>query len=151
MVNLMVRMFTFTPSKMKLFEVSITNYGGIITHLKTPDKNGKLEDVVLGYDDLESYVKNNPYFGCLVGRFGNRINKGKFSLSGASYTLACNENNTHHLHGGIKGFDKVLWNARDYSDDAGEHSQLTYLSPDGEEGYPGNLSVKIIYTLKVIV
>lgn len=134
--------------KNETLEISITNYGGIITHLKAPDKNGNMEDIVLGYDDLDSYVKNNPYFGCLVGRFGNRINKGKFSLNGVEYTLACNENNTHHLHGGLKGFDKVLWQANDYVDEAGVHLELTYLSPDGEEGYPGNLSVKVIYTLK---
>lgn len=134
--------------KNESLELSITNYGGIITHLKAPDKNGNLEDVVLGYDDLESYVKNNPYFGCLVGRYGNRINRGKFSLNGVAYTLACNENNIHHLHGGVKGFDKVLWQPKDYSDAAGDHLELTYLSPDGEEGYPGNVSVKVVYTLK---
>ena len=115
--------------KNEALELSITNYGGIITHLKAPDKNGKMEDVVLGYDDLESYIKNNPYFGCLVGRFGNRINKGKFSLNGDDYTLACNENNTHHLHGGVKGFDKVLWNARDYSDAAGDTPQAKLFKP----------------------
>jgi aldose 1-epimerase len=134
--------------KNEALEISITPYGGIITHLKAPDKNGKLEDVVLGYNDLNSYVKNNPYFGCLVGRFGNRINQGKFKLNSVEYRLACNENNTHHLHGGLKGFDKVLWSVKDYVDDAGAHLELSYLSPDGEEGYPGNLSVKVIYTLK---
>ena len=124
--------------KNETLEVQITNYGGIITHLKTPDRKGDLGDVVLGYDDLESYVKNNPYFGCLVGRFGNRIKMGKFKLADVEYTLACNENNVHHLHGGLKGFDKVLWNAREFVDEAGAHLELTYLSPDGEEGYPGN-------------
>ncbi len=126
--------------------VKITNYGGIVTSLLVPDKNGNLEDVVLGYDNLEGYLKNNPYFGCIIGRYGNRIARGKFTLNGTSYTLATN-NEPNHLHGGVKGFDKVVWAAKEVKGEATVGLELTYLSKDGEEGYPGNLSVKVSYTL----
>lgn len=126
--------------------VKIINYGGIVTNLIVPDKNGKLADVVLGYDSLQGYLDETPYFGAIVGRYGNRIAKGKFTLDGKTYQLATN-NGPNHLHGGNKGFDKVVWNSDDfvYPDSAGVI--LTYLSKDGEEGYPGNLQVKVIYTL----
>lgn len=124
-------------------EVHVINYGAIITHLKTPDKNGNLEDIVLGYDSLAGYLKESPYFGAIVGRFGNRIANGKFTLDGQEYTLAQN-NNGQHLHGGIKGFDKVFWNIKPVS---GQKMELTYRSADGEEGYPGNLDVTVIYNL----
>jgi aldose 1-epimerase len=127
-------------------EVKITNYGGIVVSISVPDKNGKFYDVVLGYDTLEEYTRDNPYFGCIVGRYANRIAKGAFMLNGVEYTLAQN-NNDNHLHGGIKGFDKVVWNAEIVRRDEEVGVKLTYLSVDGEEGYPGNLNVTVIYTL----
>jgi aldose 1-epimerase len=127
-------------------EAKITDYGGIVVSLMVPDRNGKLGDVVLGYNNLDGYLKKNPYFGCIIGRYGNRIGKGKFILNGMEYTLAQN-NGENHLHGGIKGFDKVVWNAKEVKNDAGVGLELTYLSKDGEEGYPGNLSVIVTYTL----
>src|SRR5919201_240632 len=127
-------------------EAKITNYGGIVVSLMVPDRHGKLGDVVLGYDNLEGYLQKNPYFGCIIGRYGNRIAKGKFTLQGIEYTLAQN-NDENHLHGGIKGFDKVVWNAKEVKNDAGVGVELAYLSQDGEEGYPGNLSVTVTYTL----
>jgi len=127
-------------------EAKITNYGGIVTSLKVPDRNGKLDDVVLGFDNLDAYLKRNPYFGAIIGRYGNRIAKGHFTLNGVEYKLAVN-NGENHLHGGIKGFDKIVWNARVLKVPNAAALELTYLSKDGEEGYPGNLSVKVIYTL----
>jgi len=127
-------------------EVKITNYGGIITVLKVPDRNGKIDDVVLGFDNLDTYLKGHPYFGALIGRYGNRIAKGRFTLNGVEYKLAVN-NGENHLHGGIKGFDKVVWTAKPLKTAAGAALELSYLSKDGEEGYPGNLRVRVIYTL----
>src|SRR6266478_9326028 len=127
-------------------EAKITNYGGIVTSLKVPDRNGKLDDVVLGFDNLDAYLKGHPYFGAIIGRYGNRIAKGRFTLHGVEYKLAVN-NGENHLHGGIKGFDKVVWNAKPRTVANGAARELTYLSKDGEEGYPGNLSVKVVYTL----
>ncbi|MEJ7644403.1 MAG: aldose epimerase family protein [Chryseolinea sp.] len=127
-------------------EAKITNYGGIITALKTPDKNGTFEDVVLGYDSLSGYLKAPSFFGALVGRYGNRIANGKFKLDGTTYSLAIN-NGKNHLHGGIKGFDKVVWNAAPSSTQDSATLKLTYFSRDMEEGYPGNLKVTVIYTL----
>jgi aldose 1-epimerase len=126
-------------------EVRITTYGGIVVSLKVPDREGRIGDVVLGYDTLAEYVEVNPYFGCLVGRYGNRIARGKFTLDGTEYTLAVN-NGPNHLHGGIKGFDKVVWEARSYETQQGPTLELSYVSRDGEEGYPGNLNVTAIYT-----
>ena len=127
-------------------EVKITNDGGIVTSLKVPDRNGKLDDIVLGFDNLDAYLKGHPYFGAIIGRYGNRIAKGRFTLHGVEYKLAVN-NGENHLHGGIKGFDKVVWNAKPRKLANGAALELTYLSKDGEEGYPGNLSVKVVYTL----
>jgi aldose 1-epimerase len=127
-------------------EIKITNYGGIITSVKLPDKNGKLDDVALGYNNLEDYIKNNPYFGCIVGRYGNRIGNAEFTLDGHKYTLAKN-NGENNLHGGIKGFDKVLWNAEPVTGKDFQALKLTYLSRDREEGFPGNLYVTVTYTL----
>ena len=128
-------------------EATITNYGGIVVSLKVPDRNGKFDDVVLGFSDLESYTKPGPYFGALIGRYGNRIAKGRFTLNGVEYKLATN-NGENHLHGGIKGFDKVVWTGRaEMKNKAGSSVHLTYLSKDGEEGYPGNLRVTVVYTL----
>ena len=127
-------------------EAKITNYGGIVVSLTIPDRNGAFGDVVLGYDSLSSYVANNPFFGCLVGRYGNRIAKGKFKLDGVEYKLAIN-NGPNHLHGGLKGFDKAVWNAEPVTEKEGAAVKLSYLSKDGEEGYPGNLAVTVVYTL----
>src|SRR3989441_5419349 len=127
-------------------EARIINYGGIVTSLKVPDRNGKLDDVVLGFDNLDDYLKGRTYLGAIIGRYGNRIAKGRFTLNGVEYKLAVN-NGENHLHGGLKGFDKVVWQARVLKMPNGAALELTYLSRDGEEGYPGNLSVKVIYTL----
>lgn len=124
----------------------ITNYGGIVVTLNVPDRSGRLDDVVLGFDNLEAYLKVHPFFGALVGRYGNRIANGKFSLHGVEYTLAQNDG-PNSLHGGLKGFDKVFWDAKPLDTPNGPALELTYLSQDGEEGYPGNLLVKVIYTL----
>jgi aldose 1-epimerase len=126
--------------------VKITNYGGIITHLTAADKNGKWEDVVLGFDSLSTYLNGHPFFGALVGRYGNRIAKGKFTLDGQEYNLAIN-NGPNALHGGLKGFDKKLWNATEIKQDSIVGLELTYVSADGEEGFPGKLNVKVTYTL----
>ncbi len=136
----------FTLANDNGVEMKVINYGGIITELKVPDKNGNFEDVVLGFDSLEGYVKSSPYFGALVGRYGNRIAKGKFTLDGQEYSLAQN-NMGNHLHGGIKGFDKVVWKAEPTETEEGPQLKLSYLSPDMEEGYPGNLQVEVTYTL----
>jgi aldose 1-epimerase len=127
-------------------EVKITNYGGIVTSLKTPDRNGKLDDVVLGFSNLEDYLKATAYFGAIIGRYANRIAGGRFTLDGVDYRLATN-NGPNHLHGGVKGFDKVVWQARPLNAKGGDGLVLTYLSRDGEEGYPGNLSTRVIYRL----
>ena len=126
--------------------VRVINYGGIITSILAPDREGKLTDIVLGYDSLSQYVANNPYFGALIGRYGNRIARGKFKLDGKEYTLATN-NGQNHLHGGSKGFDKVVWNIADVSSVNGPALKLTYKSADMEEGYPGSLDVSVTYTL----
>ncbi|HWV30403.1 MAG TPA: aldose epimerase family protein [Dyadobacter sp.] len=126
--------------------VNITNYGGIITKLTAPDKNGQWADVVLGFDSLAPYLSGHPFFGALVGRYGNRIAKGKFKLNGQEYSLAIN-NGPNALHGGTKGFDKVIWKATEIKQDSVVGLQLEYTSKDMEEGYPGNLTVKVVYTL----
>ncbi|HXR99500.1 MAG TPA: aldose epimerase family protein, partial [Pyrinomonadaceae bacterium] len=111
-----------------------------------PDRNGKFDDVALGFKDLDSYLKPGPYFGALIGRYGNRIAKGRFTLNGVEYKLAVN-NGENHLHGGIKGFDKVVWTGKEMKTRSGPALSLSYLSKDGEEGYPGNLTVTVVYTL----
>ncbi len=129
-------------------EVKVTNYGAIITSILTKDRHGNVADVVLGYNRVEDYINavDKPYFGAVVGRCGNRIAKGKFMLDGATYTLATN-NNANHLHGGVIGFDSVVWEAKPISGAGYQGLALTYLSQDGEEGYPGNLNVKVTYRL----
>src|SRR5207253_2427083 len=112
-------------------EAKIMTYGGVVTSLKVPDKQGKLADVVLGYETLDGYLKKGSYFGALVGRYGNRIAKGRFTLNGVEYKLAQN-NGENHLHGGIKGFDKVVWKAKEVKSRDGVGVELTYLSKDGE-------------------
>ncbi|WP_224995360.1 aldose epimerase family protein [Cesiribacter sp. SM1] len=128
-------------------EVKITNYGGIITSLRVADKNDSLEDVVLGFDNLEGYLQEGvPYFGAIVGRYGNRIANAQFVLDGQTYKLAANDG-PNHLHGGVRGFDKVLWQAESFEGEEGVGVKLRHLSKDGEEGYPGNLTVDVTYTL----
>lgn len=135
----------YTLTNANGMEVGILNYGGTVTKILTKDNKGIMGDVLLGYDSLAGYLQTgNPYFGCLIGRYGNRIAKGKFSLGGKEYSLATN-NNGQSLHGGIKGFDKVMWTAEKQAGDSS--LKLIYLSKDGEEGYPGNLTVEVIYTL----
>jgi aldose 1-epimerase len=129
-------------------EAKITNYGGIVTQLHVPDRNGQLGDVVLGYDKLSSYIKASPYFGCIAGRYANRIAKGRFSIEGTEYQLAVN-NGDNHLHGGKVGLDKRVWNAKEVRGIGRAGIELSYLSPDGEEGYPGNLDCKVTYWLSV--
>jgi aldose 1-epimerase len=130
--------------KNKQISAAITNYGARVVSLVVPDKNGTPTDVVLGYDNIQKYVHQpETYFGAVVGRYGNRIAKGKFRLDGKQYTLATN-NAPNHLHGGKKGFGAVVWTGKQLSDTSLE---LTYLSKDGEEGYPGNLRVTVVYTL----
>jgi len=127
-------------------EARILNYGGIVQSLRVPDKNGNFGDVVLGYDNLAGYLTNSPYFGALIGRYGNRIAKGQFTLDGVTYHLATN-NGPNALHGGIKGFDKVVWAAKLLQTPDSPALQLTYVSGDGEEGYPGILKIKAVYTV----
>ena len=124
----------------------ITNYGAIVVSLEVPDRNGKLDDITLGFDALKGYLEGHPYFGAIVGRYGNRIGKGRFTLDGVEYKLATN-NGPNHLHGGIKGFDKVVWEAEPVRDKGAVGVKLTYLSKNGEEGYPGNLKCTVVYTL----
>lgn len=129
-------------------EMTVLTYGGIIKTLKTPDKSGALDNIVLGFDDLDSYLTpgKSPYFGCLIGRYGNRIAKGKFTLDGNTYTLAIN-NDPNSLHGGNRGWDKVVWAADPFQHADGVGVVLTYTSKDGEEGYPGTVKAKVTYTL----
>jgi aldose 1-epimerase len=127
-------------------EAAVTNFGGDLVSLKVPDRQGKLGDIVLGYDSLDGYLSDKSFFGGTIGRYGNRIAQGKFTLDGATYTLARN-NGENHLHGGIIGFNKVVWQAKEVPSKEGPTLQLIYLSKDGEEGYPGNLSVQVTYTL----
>lgn len=136
----------YTLTNAKGMEAKITNFGGIVVSLRVPDRRGKLDDVVLGFDNLDAYLKGHPYFGTIIGRYGNRIGKGRFTLNGIEYKLAVN-NGENHLHGGLKGFDKVVWTARPLRTINGAALELKYLSKDGEEGYPGNLSVKVVYTI----
>ena len=128
-------------------EVSITNYGGAVVSIKVPDRNGKLADVVLGYDNVDGYVNDKSHFGGIIGRYGNRIAHAQFLLDGKTYTLAKN-NGENSLHGGVKGFDKALWAARILHGKDGQSLELSYVSKDGEEGFPGNLNVSVIYALK---
>ncbi len=140
-----VKLFTLNNNNNGM-TVRITNYGGIIQSLYAPDNNGKYEDIVLGYDDLESYLNETPYFGAIVGRYANRIANAKFILEGVEYILAKNDGN-NHLHGGIVGFDKVVWKAKTTQTENYVALELNYLSKDGEEGYPGNLDVTVNYIL----
>lgn len=139
--------YLYTLKNKHGMEAKIANYGGIVVSLLVPDKSGKFDDIVLGYDSLAQYITSNgPYFGALIGRYGNRIGKGKFTLNGKQYQLATN-NGPNHLHGGLKGFDKVFWEVDEAANADGRTLALKYTSKDGEEGYPGTLSVKVLYSL----
>jgi aldose 1-epimerase len=127
-------------------EIEITNFGGIVVSLKVPDRRGEMTDVILGYDDLVSYESDKWHFGAVIGRYANRIADGKFRLNGHEYTLARN-NGPNHLHGGVVGFEKVIWDAREDSATQNDRLILEYVSEDGEEGYPGKLAVRVEYSL----
>jgi len=138
-------LYAFTLKNSRGLTAVISNYGGTLLELWTPDKSGKSGDVILGYDSLSGYLqKSNPYFGAIVGRYANRIHHGSFTIDGKTYTLALNNGN-NTLHGGIKGFDKVIWTVDQVNDSS---LALSYSSRDGEEGFPGNLNVKVVYTVK---
>ncbi len=140
-----VRLYTLTNAHG--LKARIMTYGAIVVSLEVPDKSGKMGDIVLGYDNLDSYVKNSPYFGAIVGRYGNRIGKGRFTLDGVTYDKLAINNGENHLHGGIKGFDKVVWTDEPVRRSNAVGVKLAYLSKDGEEGYPGNLQATVTYTL----
>ena len=139
-----VDLYTLTNSQG--MEVRAMTYGGIIVSLRVPDKTGKFDDVVLGHDALDGYLVNPPYFGVIVGRYANRIGNATFTLDGVKYTLAKNDG-PNSLHGGVNGFNKQVWEAKTFKDATGVGVAFTYLSKDGEEGYPGNLKVKVSYVL----
>ncbi len=136
----------YTLTNANGMKVRIMTYGGIIVSLETPDRKGQLADITLGYETLADYIKDTPYFGALVGRYGNRIAKGKFTLDGTEYQLAVN-NDENHLHGGLKGFDKVVWDTEKVAGAGFTGLKMSYLSKDGEENYPGNLQCMVVYKL----
>jgi aldose 1-epimerase len=138
-----VDLYVLTNGKMT---AKVMTYGAILTELQVPDRNGKMGDVVLGFDNLASYLAGHPYFGAMTGRVANRVAKGQFTLDGKEYKLAVN-NGPNSLHGGLKAFDKKIWKAEDKSGPGGSAVKLTYTSPDGEEGYPGNLAVSVTYSV----
>ena len=142
--NTPVQIYTLTNTNGVV--ARITNYGAIVTELHVPDTNGAMADVVLGFESLEGYLGTPPYFGAIVGRVANRIGNAEFTLEGRRYALAPNDK-PHHLHGGRKGWDKVLWNARPLDTAEGPALELTYVSKDGEEGYPGTVRARTVYTL----
>ena len=137
---------SYTLTNVQGMKMEVLNYGGIIVSLTAPDREGHYEDVVLGFDSLQPYIQRNPFFGALVGRYGNRIAGGKFSLDGNEYALAQN-NGKNHLHGGTKGFDKVVWISQALETPEGPSLELAYTSAHMEEGYPGELSVRVTYLL----
>lgn len=141
---------SYTLKNGKGMEVEIIEFGAIVSRIKVPDKNGKTEDVVLGYDDLQGYITDPYYFGGTIGRVANRIGGATFSLDGKPYKLAANtlpDFGKNHLHGGVKGFNKVVWKGKSYSNNNEVGVMLEYHSQDGEEGYPGNLLCKVNYSL----
>lgn len=138
--------YMYTLSNTKGMQAQVISYGGILTSLTAPDRSGKYADVVLGLHDLASYQREGGYYGAIIGRYGNRIGGAQFTLEGKTYSLPKN-NGDNALHGGLKGFDKRVWNAREVSDPTGKTLELTYVSKDGEEGYPGTLSARVSYTV----
>src|SRR4029434_3734250 len=127
-------------------EIRVVSYGGTILSLKSPDRTGAQDDIVLGFDEVPTYFDKSPYFGCLIGRYCNRIAKGKFTLDGQTYTLATN-NGPNHLHGGKKGWDQMNWKAESFQNRDGVGVAMSLVSPDGDEGYPGKVTTKVTYTL----
>jgi len=140
------QIYLYTLTNANSVKAKIINYGAILFSLELPDRDGKVEDVTLGYAVLDGYVKNKKYFGATIGRYANRIARGRFKLNGTEYKLATN-NGENHLHGGVKGFNKVVWKSESIKTKDAVGVRLTYLSPDGEEGYPGNLISTVVYTL----
>ena len=138
--------YLYTLTNNSGMKAKIINYGAVVVSLTVPDKSGKLEDVVFGFDDLKGYVDDNSFIGTIVGRYGNRINKSKITIDGTEYQLTANEGE-NQLHGGPKGFFKVLWKAEPIVSDSIQALKLSYHSPDGEQGYPGNLDIEVTYTL----
>lgn len=136
----------FTLTNANGLELRVLDYGGIVVSLKTPDRDGRFADIVLGFDDLQDYLDHSPYFGAIAGRYANRIARGRFMLDGTTYELAIN-NGVNSLHGGIRGFDKVVWRATPTADSTSVGLQLEYVSHDGEEGFPGTLTTRVTYTL----
>ncbi len=136
----------YTLTNVNNLEAKITNYGGIVVSLLVPDRHGKFENIVLGYDTFAEYLHNTPYFGAIIGRYGNRIAKGKFSINEREYLCSQNEGE-NQLHGGIRGFDKVVWEAKELRNGQDVGLELTYLSKNGEEGFPGNLTATVTYRL----
>jgi len=136
----------FTLANAHGIELRAITYGGIITSLRAPDRDGQLGDIVLGFDGIDGYLKDPPYFGAIIGRYGNRIAKGRFTLDGTTYELAKN-NGGNHLHGGLKGFDKIVWDAAPFANERGVGIIFRHTSADGDEGYPGALTVEVTYTL----
>ena len=140
-----VEKFTFGNSKG--VTATVMSLGGIVISLRMPDRAGAVREITLGFETLDDYLAGHPYFGAIIGRFANRIARGTFQLEGVEYRLACNEKNINHLHGGNAGFDKVVWQTEAFQDSASAGVRFSYLSPDGEEGYPGNLKVSVTYSL----
>jgi len=137
----------YTLTNVHGLSMKVMTYGAIIVRLDVPDRRGALGDIVLGFDDLDGYLAGHPYFGATIGRVANRIRAGRFLLEGKAYEVATN-NGPHHLHGGVKGWDKVIWSAEAIAETAdGPSLELTYVSPDGEEGYPGEVTASVTYTL----
>jgi aldose 1-epimerase len=136
----------YTLTNANGMEVRTITFGGIITSIRVPDRDGKLDDVALGFDNLEGYLTNPPFFGAIIGRYGNRIAKGRFTLDGKTYSLAINDK-PNHLHGGKKGFDKIVWKAESFKKENNVGVVFTHTSPDGDEGYPGSVSLRVTYTL----
>jgi len=136
----------YTLKNTHRMELRVLDYGGIIVSLAVPDRTGRVDDVVLGFDRLEDYERSSPYFGAIIGRFGNRIARGRFTLDGRTYTLATNDGH-NHLHGGVKGFDKVMWEVSPFERQDSTGLMLRYTSRDGEEGYPGTVRATVTYTL----
>jgi aldose 1-epimerase len=136
----------YTLTNAKGMEVRVITFGGIITSIRVPDRRGAFADVALGFGELAPYLRNPPYFGSIIGRYANRIADGRFTLDGRTYTLAVN-NPPNHLHGGTRGFDKIVWQAKPFSNGNGVGLTFTHTSPDGDEGYPGRLAITVTYTL----
>lgn len=136
----------FSLSNANQVSLRVISYGCIISDLQVPDRNGVAGDIVLGFETLDAYLAGHPYFGAVVGRYGNRIAGGRFELDGVEYRLATN-NGANHIHGGVRGFDKVIWQGEPFTSDQGVGVAFSYTSPDGEEGYPGTLMVRLSYTL----